>query len=662
MQIATIICGVVQRRAALFLSATFCLAVLTGQMDVHAQIYKVNNNVNLNEASSWTTDESGMFPTPFNVDGSVFWFGTAMGANRTLNTGAVLSPAALRVDNTTAATNWGVTINGPALTLQGTLHSGVTSGIILNGAVGGSLTVNSNLIVGTSQSWWGARSYTVSNVELANNSVITFRQSAGTAAVNGTIFGSGGLLKDNVGMTTLGGNNTYNGSTSVNLGTLQVTGTLGGTAGITNSDTGNIVFGGSGSNATLQFNTFGNLGVASQIRFRNTGGTAGSGGRLEYNGTGNETLANSKTIFSDSAIGMRIASNSGLGSLTVNSTFSQTDRSLYLEGTGTGNNTLASVFAGAGTLNKREAGTWLLTNTNSYSGGTVITGGTLRVNALSGIGTGALTVQSGSTFRYEGSGAESTSRDLNMNSGAATVEVVNAAASLDFTSVGGTRNGAFTKSGAGAMTVAGNFSGGASISVTGGSLRLTGSGNNHSGTTTVSNGGALVIDGTHTGGGLYSINDNSKLKGVGSIGADVNIGSNATLLPGNSIGTLTVNGNLTLGGTYEWEVQSGTSNADLVNVAGNLNLSGSNLNLVELGTIQGGQKFTLFGYTGTLAGTFANMGSYAAQWTINYADGSAGLNGGSGSQFVTLTAVPEPTALLLVAGAVGIGLVRRRRS
>ncbi|MBL8891938.1 MAG: autotransporter-associated beta strand repeat-containing protein [Planctomycetaceae bacterium] len=663
MQIATIKCGRFQRRLA-FLFSVPLLGCLAMTSSVSGQIYKAANNDNLINATSWTIfpDGTGGNP-PFAAGGDTWWFGSGMGADRVLNTGGAIQTGAIRVDNNTGTPNYGVTINGPTITLIGNGDFAIpggsgNSGLVLNGSVGGNLVINSNLIVDGNQTWFAARNYTINGTVTLDNSTITFRQSAGTASINGAISGTGSLLKDNSALTVLAGNSSYSGSTSVNLGILQVTGTLGGTAG-SSTDTGNIVFGGSGSNGTLQFNTVGNLGVASQIRFRNTGGTAGSGGRLEYNGTTNQVL--SKTIQSDSSIGIRIASNSVGGSLTVNGTFDQTNRSLYLEGSGTGSNTLASLFAGTGTLNKREAGTWLLTNTNTYSGGTVISGGTLRVNALSGIGTGALTVQNGSTFRYEGSGAESTARDLNMNSGAATVDIVNANANLNFTSVGGTRNGAFTKSGAGAMTIAGNFSGSASIAVTGGSLRLTGASNTHSGTTSVSNGGALIIDGTHTGGGNYSINDTSKLMGTGSIGANVVLGSNATLAPGNSIGTLTVNGNLTLGGTYEWEVQSGTSNADLVNVVGNIDLTGSNLNLVELGTIQGGQKFTLFGYTGALVGTFANMGSFA-QWTINYADASAGLNGGSGAQFVTLTAVPEPTALLLVAGAVGIGFVRRRRA
>jgi MYXO-CTERM domain-containing protein len=47
-------------------------------------------------------------------------------------------------------------------------------------------------------------------------------------------------------------------------------------------------------------------------------------------------------------------------------------------------------------------------------------------------------------------------------------------------------------------------------------------------------------------------------------------------------------------------------------------------------------------------------------WLINYNDTTSGLNGGSYSNFVTVTAVPEPAAALI--GGLGLlALLRRRR-
>jgi hypothetical protein len=81
-----------------------------------------------------------------------------------------------------------------------------------------------------------------------------------------------------------------------------------------------------------------------------------------------------------------------------------------------------------------------------------------------------------------------------------------------------------------------------------------------------------------------------------------------------------------------------------------------------------GNKFTLFGYTTSITGTFDGLADgaefnddLANLWMIDYNDTSAGLNGGIGTSFVTITAIPEPSAALI--GGLGIlaMLGRRRR-
>jgi autotransporter-associated beta strand protein len=75
----------------------------------------------------------------------------------------------------------------------------------------------------------------------------------------------------------------------------------------------------------------------------------------------------------------------------------------------------------------------------------------------------------------------------------------------------------------------------------GGTLVLTGT-NTYSGPTTVS-GGALVVNGSIPNSTL-TVDGGATLGGVGTIGnAIIN---NGTLSPGNSIGTITVNGNLVM--------------------------------------------------------------------------------------------------------------------
>ena len=175
---------------------------------------------------------------------------------------------------------------------------------------------------------------------------------------------------------------------------------LGGATGST-ADGGNIVFSSSNANGAVHFETVANLGAADQIRFRNTGGTVGQGGALVYNGTTNQILG--KTLQCDSSIGIRIESNSVGGSLTHNGAFSQSNRPLFLGGTGTGNNTLATAFNGAGGITKRDGGTWVLNAANNYTGATNVTGGTLVIGASGSLANTTTTIGVNGTLAGGGS-------------------------------------------------------------------------------------------------------------------------------------------------------------------------------------------------------------------------------------------------------------------
>ena len=161
------------------------------------------------------------------------------------------------------------------------------------------------------------------------------------------------------------------------------------------------------------------------------------------------------------------------------------------------------------------------------------------------------------------------------------------------------------------------------------------------------------------------------LKGSGNVTGALTVSTQLAI--GNSPGTTHFSSNLTLdSATYVYEMTGGTSpdlgSADLGNVAGALTISaGSILDLVELGTYTAGNKFTLFGYA-TLSGTFDGLANnddflddLANTWRITYDDTSAGANGGTGTNFVTITAVPEPNAAALIGGLGVLALLRRRR-
>ncbi len=196
----------------------------------------------------------------------------------------------------------------------------------------------------------------------------------------------------------------------------------------------------------------------------------------------------------------------------------------------------------------------------------------------------------------------------------------------------------------------------------------------YTGATTVS-AGTLLVNGS-LGNTAVTVNGGT-LGGSGVIGvvagtASLTVAANGVLAPGNSPGTLTINGSTTLGSgsTYAYQYTGGNSaanSADLVDVNGTLTInSGALLTLQDLGTFTMGDKFTLFAYD-TLVGAFdayADDQTYTingGDWVFNYNDTTAGTNGGTGAGYITITAVPEPAAMLL--GSLGVlTLLRRRRS
>jgi len=218
-------------------------------------------------------------------------------------------------------------------------------------------------------------------------------------------------------------------------------------------------------------------------------------------------------------------------------------------------------------------------------------------------------------------------------------------------------------------------------------------GNTYSGGTTI-NGGTLVVNntsGSGTGSGNVVIGG-GKLTGTGLISGDVTVNSGTLagslnlaglvtvsggdLAPGSSPGTLTMGSSLSLSsGAYDYQLNTTTLAADLVNVASGLNIDAGGamqLNLTDdlSAPVPLGTKFTLISYGGAwnggvfpgyADGSLFTVGLNGFQ--INYSDTPAGaVNGGTQAHAVTLvtSAVPEPTTMGLMSVA-GLSLLRRRR-
>ena len=220
-----------------------------------------------------------------------------------------------------------------------------------------------------------------------------------------------------------------------------------------------------------------------------------------------------------------------------------------------GGGTLSNAISGAGSLVQAGAGTLTLAASNTYSGGTIISAGTLQIGPGGTLGSGSV--------------ADGTALVFNNASGNAVNGVI---------------------SGAGSLAILG-----------GGTVTLTGN-NLYSGGTLVSNGTLQVnnVLGSGTGSGAVNVFNGGALAGSGVIAGSVVINNGGVFTPGNGGGTLTVGGNLTAGAGVMLDFGLGTNSGQAV-VAGNLTLNGT-LNVTNAGGFGNG-VYTLFAYGGSLSGT-----------------------------------------------------------
>ncbi len=208
---------------------------------------------------------------------------------------------------------------------------------------------------------------------------LTAGANGASTTFGGTISGSGSIAKTGAGVWTLTGSNAYTGLTIVNAGTLRVgaQGALGRTTGLVVQEAGTLdlnsfdhasaTVGGTGrielGSATL---TLGGADSSSEagVSISGSGRLVKSGtGVLELTGTNaysGGTLVNAGTLVGNaSSLQGAIQNNAVVG-------FNQA-----------GNGTYAGVMSGSGSLIKAGAGALTLAGNNTYTGGTVVSAGSL---------------------------------------------------------------------------------------------------------------------------------------------------------------------------------------------------------------------------------------------------------------------------------------------
>lgn len=212
---------------------------------------------------------------------------------------------------------------------------------------------------------------------------------------------------------------------------------------------------------------------------------------------------------------------------------------------------------------------------------TLASGGALTLNPGSTFTTGALTFDGGS---FTDNANSTLSAPINLTS----------------------NNGTFTSGTNNTLTISSNITGAGGLTKFGAGNQILSGNNTYTGGTTIS-GGRLSVNGTLNG--PVTVNPSSTLGGTGTINGVV---TNAGIVsPGNSIGTLTINGSYTQTGNLNIEINT-IGQASLLQVQGipgtvTLGNSSTLTILSTPGIYQPGTLYTLLTATGGTTGTFSTV-------------------------------------------------------
>ncbi|MFD0892093.1 beta strand repeat-containing protein [Luteolibacter ambystomatis] len=585
---------------------------------------------------------------------------------------------ALRINGGTVSGTITLTGNSRITTYQ---TSGTISGPIVESGGSRSLELGITGAVNT-LTLTGASTYT--GPTTITNATVNLNGSLGATAVtvaSGSTLGgigsinSGGSLtlaagsnlsvNPVAGALTVNGNVAVNATTTVNLTTaasggvitvLNYTGAVTGTA-------ANLALANAANYRQAVFNVAANkitvdLGNKALVWNGTSGGQWNVGGaNLRWNTTGSgETDAffqGDAVTFDDTGVTTAIALGGAVQPASITANAATKNYTITSSG--------ANVIGGIGGLTKSGASTLTLTGAaNTYTGGTIVNGGTLSLGLGGPAGTirGLLTINSGATvtttvgdalgytvgtqvttltlnggtLNNTSGGNEGFTTNVSMTGGtvSSTGGAFNFTNSYGITSNASSTTSVFSSpilirdtnnlpvsvaSGTTAsgidLDVSGVVSGNALTKSGAGTLRLGGA-NTYTAGTTLSAGTLIVANtsGSATGTGAVTAAAGTTLTGGGTISGALT--SAGTIAPGvNSTGTLTT-GASALTGTLAIEVDG--ANADKLVVNGNLTLGGS-LSVSLLGGGFTAPSYVIATYTGTLTGTFA---SAPFGYNVNY--------------------------------------------
>jgi autotransporter-associated beta strand protein len=257
--------------------------------------------------------------------------------------------------------------------------AGSTAGVVIEASGEGALILTSNLVptFPTNGNNQANKTLTLGGTGTAGNTLAGLVPNTTLGTGNNTL----SLTKAGTGRWILSNAaNTYTGATNISAGVLEIAKLANGGAassiGASSNGDANLLL---GNGTTLRYI---GAGDSTNRRFRINGTADGHGATIDSSGSG--------------PVNFTVANTPAYGT-------SNQARTLTLRGSNAGANTLAANIAnngsGAVSLIKEDAGTWLLTGNNTYTGGTDINAGTLAIP--SGATASDITVNSGGTLQLD---------------------------------------------------------------------------------------------------------------------------------------------------------------------------------------------------------------------------------------------------------------------
>ena len=548
-----------------------------------------------------------------------------LSASNSYSGGTVINQGGIVVGNNFALGTGTVTnlVAGGSLSTDGTART-ISNNLVLSQnmlvggtgafAIGGTTTIT----VGVDLTNNNAGGLALSNVTLgtAGTARTLALRGTGDITINGVIANSstpntGSLAISNSGITTLNGNNTYSGTTTIGSTGFLVLGNnnaLGSTAG------GTVISAGGGT-IDLKGNTIG----AEALTLRGSG--AGGNGALRNSSATAASWAGAVTLETDTTIA---ATN---GAITISGAINANNDALTI--TNQGDVTLSGAITNStSTLTKTGTGTLTLSGANTFSGGVTLSAGTLSIGNDSALGTGAANFADGVSIQTADATARNVTNNItlrgltvggtgaltlggtlsladtpktitNNNSGGLTI------GSINLSTTNTTRTLTFAGTGNTTVTgVIGNGTNGATsgniiLNASGTTLTLSGA-NTYSGGTTNTAGTLLIANNTALG----DTNGNTRVLSGATLAFSNNINSaEALVIAGDGVGSngalRNVSGNNTNTGTVRL---SATNNRIQVDTGTSLTLGAidhdantNNLTMVANGTLRVTGAFTAGG-------------------------------------------------------------------